>query len=155
MHDSKIQGFRDLFGDLVLLQQIVDQLRCGAGIRNNMIDIRKSLIAHMMVDADRLLGLFKQCSCKSKSSCIPAVQCEEYIVSGIFRELVADLVRPCQHMEGIGNLFQIHIRADFRIIQTQILVKRQAGPGTVAVRPYMSPQCRPALLLSVLHPVSA
>ena len=58
----------------------------------------------MMVNADRLLSLFKQSARKSKPPYIPTVQSKKDIIYHVFRQAMANLIRPCQHVEGIRDL---------------------------------------------------
>ena len=59
MDDPYVKAFRDLLCDLLRVKKVKDQLRGRACLRENIVFIRKAVVADMMVDAERRFRTFK------------------------------------------------------------------------------------------------
>ena len=59
MDDPYIEAFRDLLCDLLRVKKVKDQFRGRARLRENIVFIRKAVVADMMVDAERRFRTFK------------------------------------------------------------------------------------------------
>ena len=93
MGDPHIQSLRACIADLRIIQQMINQLRRGACIRNNVIEIRKCFIADMVIDTKCLSGAFKQRRRKSQPCLVPAVQTDKQIIFRSRFDLMPDLFR--------------------------------------------------------------
>ena len=107
MYDSGIQALSDLLCEFSLIQQIKHQLAGGAGIPYDIIIIRKALIAHMMIDAQRMFRCFKISGSLSQSTEISAVQRDKQIMRLTLRIVADDLIGALQKFENIRNRLQI------------------------------------------------
>ena len=97
----------------------------------------------MMVNADRLLSLFKQSARKSKPPYIPTVQGKKDIIYHVFPASHGKSHPPLSACgRNSGSPLNTH-PLQLLEIQPDILVERQTGAGTVPVRTYMTRNAGP------------
>ena len=137
MHHSCVDCGCDRKCHLLRIEDSVQHLTTGTDISLNMVDIRKSLIAHMMVDADSLLSFFKKVTRKCQT------------VSGTDiagnKEVKYSVICLCFYFIDTFNMSEDRLRMikinghiNIRKICSDIQVQRHTGADTVAIRTDMS-----------------
>ena len=141
MHHSCVKALGSLHRHLPIIQQIVDQLTCRACIWHDIVLVCKTLVAHMMIYTESYCRFFEKDCRKSKSSHIPAIQCDKQIIGFFFRHFMPDLICIFHELQCIRKLFQINIDLFFRKILSDIVIQSHAGTSTVPIRADMSAKC--------------
>ena len=138
MHHAGIQTLSNLLSDLLLIHQFKNKFAGGTCFRENIIIIRKRLIAHMVINTERMLCILEILCSTTKSSGIAAVLCDKQIKHHIIGIFVSNRISICHKFKNVWNRFQIKAYINFRIIQTNVIVDRKCRSHTVSVRAHMS-----------------
>lgn len=80
MHHSGIDALGDLLCDVLLWKQFIDKLRRRTCLRENIVVLRKALVADVVIHTDGMLRLLKEMRRTAQTSGIPAVLCDKQIV---------------------------------------------------------------------------
>ena len=88
----------------------------------------------MMIYTESYCRFFEKDCRKSKSSHIPAIQCDKQIIGFFFRHFMPDLICIFHELQCIRKLFQINIDLFFRKILSDIVIQSHAGTSTVPIR---------------------
>ena len=137
MHHAGIQTLRNLLSDLLLIHQFKNKFAGGTCVWEDIIIIRKRLIAHMVINAERMLCILEILCSAAKSSGIAAVLCDKQIKHHIIGIFVSNSTGICHKFKNIWNRFQIKAYNNIRIIQTNVIVDRECRSYTVSVRAHM------------------
>ena len=134
MCHSRINRNRNGTVDLICIQKSVKNFTCGTDVAPYMIDICKSLIAYMMVNA---CGLF--CRVKILSGNSKTIQCaditgDKKIILFLFFCFCLNLIHSVDVIKYRLRLFQINICLNIRKILPDIKVQSHTGADAVSIR---------------------
>ena len=116
MDHTRINAFRKIRIDLIIIHKFKDQLTGRAGLGKNIILIGKMIVADVMIHAKRLLCGRKIFCGISQTIHVSAITCDKQIVYSPVRAVVLNI--RCVHHESKDRRYtvQVDVRMHLGII---------------------------------------
>ena len=138
MDHSCIDCCRDRTVYFVRIQESVEDFAAGADFSADIVDIRKSRIAHMMIDADGFCRMVKSISRNCQAVTRADIAGNEQIKFSALFYFCFDIIDMIDMSKDRLRMVEIYAYIHIRKISSDIQIQSHTGTDTVTIRSDMT-----------------